>query len=116
MISQFFKFSDRNTSFGKECLAGAVTFATMAYVLVLNPSLLSAMGMNFGAALVATIIVTAFSSILMGFLTNYPVVIAPAMAVSGYLAFSIIGVRGRTWEEALGITALIGVILFLLNV
>ena len=70
MISRLFAFSYHHTSFKRECLAGLSTFATMAYILVVNASILNDGGMNFGAVLVASIIVTAFASALMGLLTN----------------------------------------------
>jgi len=99
----------------QEFIGGISTFATMAYVLVVNASILSDAGMDFGSVMVATIIITAFASMLMGLMTNFPIAIAPGMGVSGYIAYTLVPVHGKTWQEALGAVFIVGIILLLLN-
>jgi len=99
----------------RELIGGFSTFATMAYILVVNATILSDAGMDFGAVMVATILVTAFSTLLMGGLTRFPIAIAPGMGVSGYIAYSLIPLQGKTWPESLAAVFIVGFLLLALN-
>ena len=116
MISKYLQFSSLRTNFKRESFAGLSTFATMAYILVVNSTILSAGGIDYGAALVSSIVVTAFACLLMGFLTNFPIAIAPGMGASGYIVFTAIQGKGYSWEECLGAVFVVGCILLILTI
>lgn len=103
------------TSLKKELLGGFSTFATMVYVTAINPSILSDAGMDFGAVLVATILVTVFASGLMGLLANYPVSIAPGMGVSAFFAYSLVQRLGYEWQQMLALCAIAAALLLLFH-
>lgn len=114
-MKHFFHFHTHKTNFRREIIAGLSTFATMAYVLVINSSILGDAGMDFGAVMVATIIVTAISSLLMGVIAHYPIALAPGMGVSAYITYTIVQGQGRSWEECLAATLLVAIILLILT-
>jgi|JI10StandDraft_1071094.scaffolds.fasta_scaffold01341_22 AGZA family xanthine/uracil permease-like MFS transporter len=114
-MKQFFSFSKHNTNFHRELIAALSTFATMAYVLVINASILNDAGMDFGAVMVATIIVTVISCLLMGLIARYPIALAPGMGVSAYIAYTIVQAQGKSWEECLAATCLVALLLLLLT-
>ena len=99
----------------REVLAGATTFSSMAYVIFVNPSILSDGGLDFGAVMVATILVTFLASLLMGVLANYPFCIAPGIGVSAYLTYSIIIKRGMPWQSGMAAIFFVGILLLLLT-
>lgn len=106
-------------SLKKEILAGLSTFATMSYILIVNASILREAGMDEGAVMVATILITALSSIMMGLITNYPIAIAPALSISPFLAYTVVLQLGYSWQQAMGaifISSLALLILNLLNI
>jgi len=74
----------------------------MAYIIFVNPAILSKAGMDYNAVLVATALSAAFGSILMGLLSNYPFALAPGMGLNAYFAYTIVLQLGYTWQEALG--------------
>ena len=115
MISKYFQFHSHQTNLKRECFAGLSTFATMAYILVVNATILNGGGIDYGAALVSAIIVTAFACSLMGFLTNFPIAIAPGMGASGYIVYTAIHIQGYSWQECLGAVFVVGVILLILT-
>ncbi|MDN3507824.1 MAG: NCS2 family permease [Simkaniaceae bacterium] len=106
---------DKN-NFKREVLAGATTFSSMAYVIFVNPSILSEGGLDFGAVMIATILVTFLASLLMGLFANYPFCIAPGIGVSAYLTYSIILKRDVPWESGLAAVFIVGILLFLLTI
>jgi len=83
-VSRFFSVEENHSSFKTEVLAGLTTFLAMTYITVINPAILSATGMDFGAVFVATCLAAAFGSITMGVLGNYPIAQAPGMGHAGY--------------------------------
>ncbi len=101
-IKEFFQFKERNTSFMTETLAGFTTFLTMAYIIILNPSVLSKAGMDFDGVFLATIIATVVGCLIMGICANYPIAIAPGLAMNAYFAFVVVISMGIPWQEALG--------------
>lgn len=114
-MNRFFSFAARQTNFKHEIIAGLSTFWAMAYILVVNPTILSDAGMDFGAAMVATIIVTALACFLMAVMANYPIAIAPGMGVSAYIAYTVVLGQGKSWEECLGAVFIVALLLFLLT-
>ena len=89
-LNTFFKLDENNTTIKRELLAGLTTFLTMSYIIFVNPQILSSTGMDLGAVFVATCIVTVIGSFLLGVLANYPIAIAPGMALNVYFAFTIV--------------------------
>lgn len=114
-IADFFKFEEKQTSLKTEILAGCATFLTMAYIIVVNPSILSNGGMSFAGVMFATIIVSAVSCILMGFYTNLPFALAPGMGLNAFVAFTLIQPGKVTWQTAMGAVFISGLIFILLS-
>jgi AGZA family xanthine/uracil permease-like MFS transporter len=113
-IKKFFSLGNR--SIKREFLAGLSTFATMVYVTAINPSILSDAGMDFGAVLVATILTTVLATALMGLLARFPIGVAPGMGVSTYFAYSLVQDGGHTWQQMLGLAAVVALLLLILNI
>lgn len=113
-MDKFFKFEQYNTNYKTEITAGATTFMTMAYIIFVNPSILSAAGMDFGAVMTATIIAAGVTTILMGLLTNYPFALASGMGLNAFFAFVVAAQYG--WQAALGAVFISGIVFFILAV
>lgn len=114
-LDRFFQISARNSSVKTEIIAGLTTFVTMAYIIFVQPTILSAGGMDFGAVLVATCISSAFASILMGLYANYPIALAPAMGENIFFTFTMIVAMQIPWQTALGIIFISGILFLLLT-
>lgn len=112
-LDKFFKISERGSSIRTEILAGLTTFITMAYIIFVQPAILSAGGMDFGAVLVATCLSSCIASIMMGLYANYPIALAPAMGENFFFSFVVILAMGVPWDITLGIV-FISAVLFLL--
>ena len=97
-----FNLKQNNTTIKKEILAGATTFCTMAYIIVVNPKILEVAGIPFGPSMVATILVAFFGCMFMGLYANRPFAIAPYMGANAFIAFTVVKLLGHTWEQALG--------------
>lgn len=97
----------------RNTVAGVTTFLTMSYIIFVNPSILSAAGMNYGAVFSVTCIVSALACFLMGWLANYPIAVAPGMALNVYFTYVIVRGLGLAWQDALGAVFIAG-LLFLL--
>lgn len=105
-----------NGSFWKnEIIAGFTTFFTMAYIIVVNPILLSKAGMDYGAVFVATCLSAAFGCFIMGLLSNYPIALAPSMTLNAYFTFYVIQQLHYSWQAALGIVFLSGLLFAILS-
>ena len=115
-IEKLFGLERHGTNIRVESLAGLTTFLAMAYITVVNPSILSETGMDFGAVFVATCIAGAFGSIVMGLHGNYPIAQAPGMAQNGFFAFGVVLGMGHTWQTALGAVFISGVIFVVLSI
>ncbi|HET6342850.1 MAG TPA: NCS2 family permease [Gemmatimonadota bacterium] len=89
-------------SIGREILAGTTTFATMAYIIVVNPKILEAAGIPFGPSMVATILTAALGTLLMGVWARRPFAVAPYMGQNAFVAYTVVGVLGYPWQTALG--------------
>lgn len=115
-IDQYFGVSAHNSSFRKEITGGVTTFLAMAYITVVNPSILSAAGMDFGAVFVATCLAAALGTAVMGLYANYPVAQAPGMGQNAFFAFGIVLGMGHSWQAALGAVFISGLIFIVLSV
>ncbi len=113
---EFLKFEKHNTTLSREILAGLTTFCTMAYIIIVNPKILQAAGMPFGASMVATILTAFFGCLAMGIYANRPFAIAPYMGANAFIAFTVVKLLGFTWQQALGAVFISGVIFTLLTV
>jgi AGZA family xanthine/uracil permease-like MFS transporter len=102
MLSRLFKLSAHGTTVGREVQAGLTTFAAMAYILAVNPSTLASTGMDQGALVTVTALTAALSTLLMAFLTNYPIALAPGMGINAFFAYTLCRGLGIPWPEALG--------------
>ena len=91
MLERVFKLSENKTNVRTEVVAGITTFLTMAYIIFVNPDILKAAGMPFGAVFTATCVAAAIGCFLMAFLANYPIALAPGMGLNAYFAFGVVG-------------------------
>lgn len=115
-LNAFFDLKKHGSTVRVESLGGLTTFLAMAYITVVNPSILSGAGMDFGAVFVATCIAAAFGSIVMGLHGNYPIAQAPGMGQNAYFTFGIVLGMGHDWQTALGAVFISGVIFVALSV
>ncbi|MFL6278052.1 MAG: NCS2 family permease [Blastocatellia bacterium] len=110
MLEKFFKLKEQGASLRGEALAALTTFATMAYIIFVQPVVLSAAGMDAGAVFTSTCLITAFSTLLMALLANYPVAVAPAMGHNFFFAFVVVLTMKVPWQVALGAIFISGLI------
>lgn len=118
MLDRFFKISERGSTSRREVIAGVTTFMTMAYIIFVNPSILSSAAgaaMDFDAVMVATCLASALATILMAVIANYPIALAPGMGLNVLFSFGICGAMGVPWPQALGMVFWAGVIFTLLT-
>ncbi len=116
MFEKLFKLSENRTNIRTEIVAGLTTFMTMAYILFLNPSILSATGMDKNAIFFATAISAAFVTIAMGLVVNFPIALAPGMGLNALFATVALAGVGMPWKVALGAVFISGVIFVILTV
>jgi AGZA family xanthine/uracil permease-like MFS transporter len=116
MLERIFKLSENKTNVRTEIVAGITTFLTMAYIIFVNPDILKAAKMPFGAVFVATCVAAAIGCFLMAFVANYPIALAPGMGLNAYFAFGVVGGMGYSWQVALGCVFISGVIFFIISV
>ncbi|MDD4372097.1 MAG: NCS2 family permease [Anaerostipes sp.] len=114
-MEKLFKLKDNNTTVKVEVLAGITTFMTMAYILAVNPSILSATGMDPTAILIATCLASFVGTIAMAFMANYPFVLAPGTGLNAYFAYTVCGTMGYDWKVALAAVAIEGIIFIILS-
>ena len=115
-LESYFELDRHGSNVRRESLGGVTTFLAMAYISVVNPSILADAGMDFGAVFVATCIAAAFGSIVMGLYANYPIAQAPGMGQNAFFTFSIVLGMGHTWQAALGAVFISGVIFVALSI
>ena len=119
MLEKMFKLKEHDTSFKTEVIAGLTTFTSIAYILAVNPQILSDTGMNPNAVLMATALSSFIGCVIMALLANYPFALAPGMGLNAYMAYTVCGNMGYSWEIALlavFVEGLIFIILSLTNV
>jgi AGZA family xanthine/uracil permease-like MFS transporter len=115
MLEKLFKLRDNNTTVRTELIAGATTFLSMAYIIFVQPAVLSQAGMDFGAVMMATILSSSVACLTMAFLANYPVALAPGMGENFYFVFTVVLGMGISWRAALGAVFISGVIFIVLT-
>jgi len=108
VFERLFGLAAAGTTVRTEILAGTTTFLTMAYIIFVQPAVLSAAGMDAGAVLTATCLASAIATLIMAFIANYPIAVAPAMGHNFFFAFTVVVARGTPWPVALGATAIAG--------
>ncbi len=116
MLEKLFKLQEHKINVRTEVLAGLTTFLTMSYIIFVNPDILSSTGMDRNAIFVATCLAAALGSIVMAFVANWPIGMAPGMGLNAFFAFTVVGVMGFTWQQALGAVFISGVIFFILTI
>ena len=110
-----FRLAEHGTTVRTEVVAGLTTYLTMAYIVVVNPGILAAAGIDQGAAFVATCVAAAIASCAMGLLANFPIALAPGMGLNAYFAFVVVGAMGVPWQVALGAVFLSGLLFLLIS-
>lgn len=115
MLEKVFKLSENKTDAKTEILAGITTFMTMAYILAVNPSILSATGMDSGAVFTATALAAFIGTLLMAIFANYPFALAPGMGLNAYFAYTVVLGMGYSWEYALTAVFAEGIVFILLS-
>ncbi|MDF0533891.1 NCS2 family permease [Shewanella sp. A32] len=115
MLEKLFKLKEHQTTLKQEVLAGITTFLTMAYIIFVNPSMLAQAGMDQGAVFVATCLASAVGCLVMGFLANYPIALAPGMGLNAFFTYTVVGHMGYSWETALGAVFLSGCCFLILS-
>lgn len=116
MLEKFFKLSENNTNVRTEVIAGITTFMTMAYILAVNPDILSATGMDKGAVFTATAISAAIGTLVMALWAKLPFALAPGMGLNAFFAFGVCLGMGMSWQFALTAVFLEGIIFILMTV
>lgn len=112
-VKSYFRFEELGTTYGREIIGGATTFVTMAYIIIVNPKILEAAGIPFGPSMVATILTAFLGTMAIGIYARRPFAIAPYMGENAFIAYTVVGVLGYSWQTALG-AIFIGGILFTL--
>jgi AGZA family xanthine/uracil permease-like MFS transporter len=115
LLEQLFQIKAQGSTVKREVIAGITTFLTMAYIIFVNPSMLSQAGMDYGAVFVATCLAAAIGCLVMGLWANYPVALAPGMGLNAFFTYSVVLGMGYTWQTALGAVFFSGILFFLLS-
>ena len=116
MLEKLFALDENRTTVRIETIAGVTTYLTMAYIVFVNPLILSGAGMDRGAVFVATCLASAFATLLMALFANYPLALAPGMGMNAYFAYSVVKGLHYSWEVALGAVFISGVLFLILSV
>jgi AGZA family xanthine/uracil permease-like MFS transporter len=114
-LESYFEFRELGTNWRTEILAGFTTFLTMAYIIFVNPSILSDAGMPYAAGVAATCVSSSFGSILMGAWARYPIALAPGMGLNAYFTYAVVKGMGVSWQVALAAVFLSGVAFLILT-
>src|SRR6056297_3120183 len=115
-LENIFKLSANNTDVKTEVIAGFTTFMTMAYIIFVNPAILSDAGMPFDGVFIATIAGIILGTVVMALLTNYPFALASGMGLNAFFAYSVVANMGVSWQAALGVIFIEGIIFIILSV
>lgn len=115
MLERLFKLSENGTTVRTEVIAGLTTFLTMAYIIFVNPAILSDTGMDRGAVFVATCLAAAIGCFIMGFVANYPIAQAPGMGLNAFFTYAVVLGMGYSWQVALAAVFCSGVLFILLS-
>jgi AGZA family xanthine/uracil permease-like MFS transporter len=115
-VENFFKLSENKTTVRTEILAGITTFVTMAYIIFVNPAVLSSTGIDTGAVMVVTCLAAALGTVLIGLLANYPFAQAPGMGLNSFFAVTICGIMGYSWRAGLAAVFISGCIFIIITI
>ena len=115
-MDRFFKLKENGTSVSKELIAGLTTFFAMSYIIIVNPSILSQSGMEWGAVFLATIIASIIGTLVMGLVANVPYAQAPGMGLNAFFVYTVCFTLGFTWQQALSMVFICGVLNILITV
>jgi len=115
-IKRYFDFEQHKTTLKTEILAGFTTFITMGYIIVVNPKILEVAGIPFGPSMVATILSAVFGTLLMGLYAKRPFAVAPYMGENAFIAYTVVGVLGYSWQTALGAIFISGILFTLITI
>jgi len=116
LLDRYFKLADNQTSVKQEMLGGLTTFVTMAYIIVVNPQILSLTGMPADGVVFATCISAAVATLVMGLYANYPIALAPGMSLNAYFTYSVCMAMHIPWQTALAVVFCSGVLFLVLTV
>ncbi|WP_320047828.1 NCS2 family permease [uncultured Ilyobacter sp.] len=114
-MENFFKLKEHNTSIRQEVVAGVTTFLTMAYIIFVNPAILSAAGMDKGALITVTCLAAFIGTAFAGLWVNVPFAMAPGMGLNAFFTYTLVMGHGATWQEALGVVFISGIIFLILT-
>lgn len=114
-LENFFRLKEHKTDVRTEILAGITTFMTMAYILAVNPGILSSTGMDAGAVFTATALGGCLGTILMALFSNYPFALAPGMGLNAFFAYTVVGQMGYSWQVALAAVFVEGILFIVLS-
>ncbi|MDO6610359.1 NCS2 family permease [Shewanella sp. 1_MG-2023] len=115
MLEKLFKLKENQSNIKQEVVAGITTFLTMAYIIFVNPMMLADAGMDQGAVFVATCLAAAVGCLVMGFVANYPIALAPGMGLNAFFTYTVVGEMGYSWETALGAVFMSGICFLILS-
>lgn len=115
MLEKLFKLKEHNTNPRTEMIAGITTFMTMAYILIVNPTILSATGMDKDAVFTATALSAVVGCLMMGLYANLPLGLAPGMGLNAFFAYTVVIQMGYSWEMALAAVFIEGIVFILLT-
>lgn len=115
-MKDFFKIKEKGSNIRTEIIAGITTFLTMAYILAVNPGMLGMTGMSVQSVFLATALSSAFASLVMGLIANYPVALAPGMGVNAFFTFTVVMTFGYSWQAALAAVFVSGLAFLLISI
>jgi len=115
-ILSFFKIEERGSTLKTELLAGLTTFLAMAYILPVNSSMLGQTGMPVAGVFFATVMASMIAAIIMGWVANYPVALAPGMGINAFFTYTVVFAYGLSWEAALGAVLISGILFLILSI
>lgn len=115
-MEKFFKLKENGTTVGTEVIAGLTTFFAMAYIIIVNPGILSQAGMEWGAVFLATIIASIIGTLVMGLVANVPYAQAPGMGLNAFFVYTVCFTLGFTWQQALSMVFICGILNILITV
>lgn len=115
-VNAYFRISELNSTMRREIVAGITTFLTLSYIIIVNPAILEAAGIPKGPSTVATILSAALGTLMMGLYAKRPFAVAPYMGENAFIAYTVVGVLGYSWQTALGAVFIGGVLFVLLTV
>lgn len=116
MFEKIFNLKERNTNIRQEAIGGTVTFLTMAYIIFVNPNILSATGMDKSALITVTCLAAIIGTLLVGFWANVPFAMAPGMGLNAMFAYTLVLNDGATWQQALGVVFMSGVFFIIISI